>query len=99
MFDGERVEVVPPKEEASARAKQGKALVKQLIYGEGPQPFEIYYSLRKNTQGQWKIRNMIVQQTNLGKIYRNQFDNAYKVHGGDIKKVVENWAASDKASS
>lgn len=91
VFEGERIEVVPPKEDAQALESKGRAKVKQLIFGEADKPFEIYYSLRKNDEGTWKIRNMIIESSNLGKIYRNQFDNAYKVYEGDIDRVIENW--------
>lgn len=95
VFDGERIEVLPPKKSAEERAAQGKAVVKQLIYGDRDQPYEIYYSLRRNNDEMWKIRNMIIESSNLGKIYRNQFDNAYKVYEGDIDKVIDNWAVSN----
>lgn len=95
VFEGERIEVVPPSPEAAEKARQGKAMVKQLIFGEREKPFEIYYSLRRSDDGIWKIRNMIVEASNLGKIYRNQFANAYKVYEGDIDKVIDNWVVSD----
>ncbi len=95
VFEGERIEVVEPSAEAETRAASGRATVKQLIYGERETPFEIYYSLRKNDEGEWKIRNMIVESSNLGKIYRNQFSNAYKVYEGDIDKVIDNWIVSE----
>ena len=94
VFEGERIEVVPPSPEDAETARAGKAMVKQLIYGEREKPFEIYYSLRKVDDGDWKIRNMIVESSNLGKIYRNQFANAYKVYEGDIDKVIDNWVVS-----
>jgi phospholipid transport system substrate-binding protein len=97
VFDGERIEVLAPNKEAEARAAQGKAVVKQLIHGDRDQPYEIYYSLRRNSDNEWKIRNMIIESSNLGKIYRNQFDNAYKVYEGDIDKVIDNWAVSSEA--
>lgn len=95
VFDGERIEVVPPAPEAAAKAKAGKAMVKQLIFGDREKPFEIYYSMRVGDDGEWKIRNMIVEASNLGKIYRNQFSNAYKVYEGDIDKVIDNWAGAE----
>lgn len=97
VFEGERIEVLPPKAEAEKRAITGKASVKQLIYGERETPYEIYYSLRRNQQDIWKIRNMIIESSNLGKIYRNQFDNAYKVYEGNIDKVIDNWTTSSES--
>ena len=95
VFEGESIEVVPPNAEAELKAAQGKATVKQLIFGDRQTPYEIYYSLRKSSEGQWKIRNLIVESSNLGKIYRNQFKNSYKVYDSDIDKVIDNWIASD----
>lgn len=95
VFEGESIEVVPPNAEAEAKAAQGKATVKQLIFGDRQTPYEIYYSLRKSSEGQWKVRNLIVESSNLGKIYRNQFKNSYKVYDGDLDKVIDNWIASD----
>ena len=91
-FEGERIEVVPADPEAKVRP--GKAAVKQLIYGEREAPYEIYYSMRQNKQQQWKLRNMVVESINLGKIYRNQFDNAYQVYNGDIDRVIDNWVVA-----
>lgn len=95
VFDGERIEVIKPGSSAEEKAQSGKATIKQLIYGEREKPFEIFYSLRRNDDSDWKIRNMIVEASNLGKIYRNQFYNAYKVYEGDIDKIIENWAGAD----
>ena len=97
IFEGEKIEVMPPTPEDEERAKSGKARVKQLIYGERKEPFAIYYSLRKGEGDSWKIRNMIIESTNLGKIYRNQFDNAYKVYDGDIDRVIANWVVTPES--
>jgi len=92
VFEGERIEVVPPSPDA-APPKPDRVTVKQLIYGDRAAPYEVYYSLRQNETGEWKIRNMILESTNLGKIYRNQFDNSYKVYEGDIDSVIDNWVS------
>ncbi|MBT8148927.1 MAG: ABC transporter substrate-binding protein [Gammaproteobacteria bacterium] len=94
VFEGERIEVLQPPAEAGALAKKGKARIKQLIYGDRAEPYVIYYSLRRNAAGEWHIRNMIIESSNLGKIYRNQFDNAYKVYDGDIDRVIDNWVTA-----
>lgn len=91
-FEGERIEVVPPRAEAEESARNGKANIKQLIYGEREKPFEIIYSLRKNQEGQWMIRDMKVEGSIVGSVYRKQFYNAYRVYEGDIDKVIDNWA-------
>lgn len=97
VFEGERIEVLEPPVEAAKHAAAGKARIKQLIHGDRPEPYVIYYSLRKSDDGQWRIRNMIIESSNLGKIYRNQFDNAFKVYEGDIDRVIDNWVAGSES--
>lgn len=92
VFEGERVEVVAPTE--SANKGPDRALVKQLIHGERDKPYVIVYSMKRSKAGDWKVRNMIIESSNLGKIYRNQFYNAYQVYEGDIDKVIDSWVVS-----
>jgi phospholipid transport system substrate-binding protein len=89
-FDGEEIEVVPPVANAD-KPQSKKVVVKQLIYGDRKTPYEVQYSMRLDGEGQWRLRNMVVESINLGKIYRNQFDNAFKVYEGDIDRVIDGW--------
>ncbi|MGB5326007.1 MAG: ABC transporter substrate-binding protein [Pseudomonadales bacterium] len=97
VFEGEEIEVLPPPQEAAQHAASGKAQIQQLIHGDRPEPYVIYYSLRKSDAGDWRIRNMIIESSNLGKIYRNQFDNAFKVYEGNIDRVIDNWVAGTES--
>ena len=92
-FDGEEIEVVPPVNN-TAKPQSKKVVVKQLIYGDRKTPYEVQYSMRADKKGQWRLRNMVVESINLGKIYRNQFDNAVQVYEGDIDRVIDNWIVS-----
>ena len=92
-FDGEEIEVVPPVIDA-AKPQPKKVVVKQLIYGDRKTPYEVQYSMRTDKEGQWRLRNMVVESINLGKIYRNQFDNAVQVYEGSIDSVIDNWVVS-----
>lgn len=92
-FDGEEIEVVPPVIDA-AKPQPKKVVVKQLIYGDRKTPYEVQYSMRIDKKGQWRLRNMVVESINLGKIYRNQFDNAVQVYEGNIDSVIDNWVVS-----
>ncbi len=94
-FDGERIEVVPPTIGDESGNSSTRVKVKQLIYGERQKPFEIYYSMRKNDDNEWRLRNLIIESINLGKVYRNQFYNAYDVYDGDINRVIEGWIVEE----
>ncbi len=95
-FEGERIEVVRPAELKPAE-RADRASIKQHIYGDRKQPFEIWYSLRRYPDDSWKLRNLIIESINLGKIYRNQFDNAFQVYEGDIDRVIDNWSVAATA--
>lgn len=106
-FNGNRIEVLPEltiarggvAEEVSIDDLQpgqlkGMVSVRQYIYGERPKPYEIIYSLSQNKTGAWKLRNVIIEGLNLGKIYQNQFVAAANTENGDIDKVIDNWSVT-----
>ncbi|MDG1293331.1 MAG: ABC transporter substrate-binding protein, partial [Pseudomonadales bacterium] len=92
-FDGEEIEVVPPAANTD-KSQAKKVVVKQLIYGDRKTPYEVQYSMRIDSEGHWRLSNMVVESINLGKIYRNQFDSAFKAYEGDIDRVIDGWIVS-----
>ncbi len=91
-FNGQRLEVVPPADEAQAGS--GSVTVEQHIYGSADRPYVLFYKVRKNRAGQWKLRNVTIEAINLGKLYQSQFYSAMKQHQGDIDKVIETWSVT-----
>lgn len=91
-FGGERIEVKPVPEGDLAA---GNTYVVQLIYPEDSPPHVIKYRMRRDKKGQWRMRNVILDEINLGVVYRNQFAAAVTRHGGDIDKVIDSWWATD----
>jgi len=53
--------------------------------------YKIQYSLRKNDDASWKIRNLIVDGVNVGLTYRNQFKSAMETEDGNLERVIEIW--------
>ncbi len=95
-FGGSKTEVQKP----DAKADDGrKTAITQYIHGDGAEPYEIQYQMRKNKQGQWQLRNLIVETINLGLIYRNQFQAAAKDHEGDLNAVIANWTTPEEADT
>ncbi|MEP5764804.1 MAG: ABC transporter substrate-binding protein [Halieaceae bacterium] len=94
-FGGSRVEVQQP-EAGQGDAK--KAVIKQLIFSDAPDPYVIEYQMRRSKDGSWKLRNLIVETINLGVIYRNQFQAAAKDASGDLNAVIDNWSTPDDVS-
>ncbi|NIC04514.1 MlaC/ttg2D family ABC transporter substrate-binding protein [Billgrantia bachuensis] len=53
--------------------------------------YPVSYTLRQ-TDGQWKVVNVIVNGVNLGLTFRNQFDQAMRNEGRDYDAVIANWS-------
>src|SRR6056300_468177 len=92
-FGGEKVEI----SDSRLSPDGNDAQVLQLVYGIAEKPYEIRYSLRKNTDGDWKLRNVVIEGINLGKIYRNQFLSAARKYQGDVDQVIDNWVIEETA--
>lgn len=88
-FDGNRIEVLPLADDADL---DGSVNVQQHIYGDAPQPYVVYYKLKQNREGEWKLRNVSIEGVNLGKTYQSQFASEVRKYNGDIDKVIDNWS-------
>lgn len=88
-FNGEHVATLPLKKDEDLA--DGMATVIQHIVSESDQPYVVQYSMRRNKNGEWKVRNLIIEGINIGLTYRNQFAAAAEKYQGDIDKVIANW--------
>lgn len=72
-----------------------RASVKQEIRSEG-EVYPVIYSMALNSQGEWKVMNMIINGINMGLTYRNQFASAVNdpAYGGDMDQAIDGWVAS-----
>ena len=87
-FSGSKFEIVDG-EELDPKARS--ASITQLVYGAGDRTYTVRYQMGKRRDGSWRLRNLIVEDINLGQIYRNQFAAAAKAAGGNVGKVVAEW--------
>lgn len=92
-FNGNKIEVLPLPADADLSGSVG---VRQHIFGERAEPYEVVYTLRRDSEGKWKLRNVIIEGLNLGMIYQNQFSTAVAAHNGDIDKVIDNWTVAPR---
>ncbi|MFI8383985.1 phospholipid-binding protein MlaC [Pseudomonas sp. NPDC079086] len=44
-----------------------------------------------NQGGTWKMRNVIINGINVGKLFRDQFSQAMQDNRNDLDKVIDNW--------
>ncbi|MHA7817714.1 MAG: MlaC/ttg2D family ABC transporter substrate-binding protein [Pseudohaliea sp.] len=86
-FNGSRVEL----DEDGSREEGGRATLRQLIYSDEAQPYVVTYTMARERDGSWLIRNLIVEDVNLGQIYRSQFEASARKYDGDLDEVIANW--------
>jgi phospholipid transport system substrate-binding protein len=72
-----------------------RASVKQEIRSEG-EVYPVIYSMAMNSEGEWRVMNIIINGINMGLTYRNQFASAVNdpVYGGDMDRAIDGWVAS-----
>jgi phospholipid transport system substrate-binding protein len=42
--------------------------------------------------GTWKMRNVIINGINVGKLFRDQFAQSMQNNGNDLNKVIDTWS-------
>lgn len=95
-FNGETVTTLPLQKNDDLT--DGMATVIQHIVNGTDKPYVVQYSMRKNKEGEWKVRNLIIEGINIGLTYRSQFAAAVEKYQGDLDKVIANWTI-DQAST
>lgn len=90
-FGGSRVELDRERSTGGDDASASRATLRQLIYSDGSEPYVVVYQMAKDRDGKWLMRNLIVENVNLGQIYRSQFEAAARKFDGDLDKVIADW--------
>jgi phospholipid transport system substrate-binding protein len=91
-FGGSRIEVVVPE---GGSMDDSLVTVKQLVFNDEPEPYELLYQMGRNKSGDWKLRNIIIESVNLGEIYRSQFESAARKYEGNLDTVIDNWTTEE----
>ena len=87
-FSGSKFEII---EGDDIDSKARSASITQLVYGSGDRTYTVRYQMGKQKDGSWLLRNLIVEDINLGQIYQNQFASAAKAANGNVGQVVAEW--------
>lgn len=45
-----------------------------------------------NINGSWRVRNVIINGINIGKLFRDQFAQSMQANGNNLDKVIDSWA-------
>lgn len=85
-YDNQEIRVLPAKMEDAERASVGMEFKdsKGTIY-------PVSYTM-VNLNGQWKLRNLIINGINIGKLFRDQFAETMQKNGNNLDKAIDGWA-------
>jgi phospholipid transport system substrate-binding protein len=85
-YNNQGITVSPAKEEAADRTS-----VDMQVKGTGGAVYPVSYTLVK-LNDEWKVRNVIINGINIGKLFRDQFADAMQRNGNDLDKTINGWA-------
>lgn len=85
-YNNEGIVVDPAKADDGKRASVGMKVI-----GNNGAVYPVQYTL-ENIAGEWKVRNVIVNGINIGKLFRDQFADAMQRNGNNLDKTIDGWA-------
>jgi phospholipid transport system substrate-binding protein len=85
-YDNQSIRVLPAKVEGADRASVGMEVrdSKGTVY-------PVSYTMVQ-LDGQWKLRNVIINGINVGKLFRDQFADSMQRNGNDLDRTIDGWA-------
>lgn len=85
-YNNQGITVDPAKDESGDRTSVG-----MTVRGSNGAIYPVQYTLER-INGEWKLRNVIINGINIGKLFRDQFADAMQRNGNDLDKTINNWA-------
>jgi phospholipid transport system substrate-binding protein len=85
-YNNQGITVDPAKDESGDRTSVG-----MTVKGSNGAIYPVQYTLEK-VSGEWKLRNVIINGINIGKLFRDQFADAMQRNGNDLDKTINGWA-------
>ncbi|WP_439125239.1 MAG: MlaC/ttg2D family ABC transporter substrate-binding protein [Pseudomonas rhizophila] len=85
-YNNQGITVAPAKDESGNRTS-----VDMQVKGNNGAIYPVSYTLEK-INGEWKVRNVIINGINIGKLFRDQFADAMQQNGNDLDKTIDGWA-------
>ena len=85
-YNNQGITVDPAKDESGDRTSVG-----MTVKGSNGAIYPVQYTLEK-INGEWKLRNVIINGINIGKLFRDQFADAMQRNGNDLDKTIDGWA-------
>ena len=89
-FDSGKITVLPPAK--GSQQTEERASVNMEVRANNGNVYPVTYTMA-NVDGQWKVRNVIVEGINIGLLFRDQFSQAMQNHRNNLDAVIDNWGS------
>jgi phospholipid transport system substrate-binding protein len=86
-YNNQDIRVLPP---SGKQDPQRTAVNMEIKDGKGT-IYPLSYTM-VSQDGGWKMRNLIINGINVGKLFRDQFAQSMQNNGNDLDKVIDGWA-------
>ncbi|HCJ30597.1 MAG TPA: toluene tolerance protein [Pseudomonas sp.] len=86
-YNNQQIRVLP----ASGKQDAERTSVGMEVTGRQGEIYPVSYTM-VNQGGEWRVRNVIINGINIGKLFRDQFADAMQKNGGDLDKTIDGWA-------
>ncbi|KIH85329.1 MlaC/ttg2D family ABC transporter substrate-binding protein [Pseudomonas batumici] len=86
-YNNQGITVDQPKDESGERTSVG-----MTVKGSNGAIYPVSYTMEK-INGEWKLRNVIVNGINIGKLFRDQFADAMQRNNNNLDQTINNWAS------
>jgi phospholipid transport system substrate-binding protein len=88
-FNIVKIQVLPSTNKDESKKKDN---VSMEVTTDDGKTYSIIYTMRKNKENKWRVRNIVLDGINLGLTYRNQFNSATLSYNGDVDQTIANWS-------
>ncbi|WP_417791983.1 MlaC/ttg2D family ABC transporter substrate-binding protein [Stutzerimonas xanthomarina] len=86
-YNNQQIKVLP----ASGKQDPQRTSVGMEVTGRQGEIYPVSYTM-VNHDGNWMVRNVIINGINIGKLFRDQFADAMQKNNGDLDKTIDGWA-------
>lgn len=85
-YNNQQIRVLP----ASGKQDAERTSVGMEVTGRQGEIYPVSYTM-VNQGGEWRVRNVIINGINIGKLFRDQFADTMQKNGGDLDKTIDGW--------
>ena len=86
-YDNQEIRILP----GSGKQEPGREAVNMEVKDSKGTVYPLSYTMVE-MDGSWRMRNVIINGINVGKLFRDQFAQSMKDNRNDLDKVIDSWA-------